>query len=88
MSKITKSLLWQIYDMMTQELDDLYKFNSRNPEEGPKADQPYYPRPMTERMNLLTTLVELQGLIEHQINKTGDPYAYTKRFTKHSSGPL
>lgn len=88
MSKITKGLLWQVYDIMTKELDDLYKFNSRNPDQGPKPDQPYYPRPMTERMNLITTLVELQGLIEHQTNKTGDPYAYLMHVSKNSSGPL
>lgn len=75
MSHTSKDHLWHAYDIMTKELDDLYReHQKKNIEFGPKARSRYYPRPMTERMNLLITLLELQTLIELEQNKTGEPH--------------
>ena len=79
MSHTTKDHLWQVYDIMTKELDDLYREHSKKRiEPGPNSKSRYYPRPMTERMNLLITLLKLQTLIEIKHNKTGEPYVNPK----------
>ena len=79
MSHTSKDQLWQVYDIMTKELDDLYRKQAKqNIDSAPRAKSKYYPRPMTERMNLILTLLELQTLIELKQNKTGEPHVNPK----------
>lgn len=75
MSHTLKDLLWSCFDSMTKELDEIYREQSKKDlEHSSTRSSRYYPRPMTERMNLIITLLELQTLIELKLNKTGEPH--------------
>lgn len=68
MSKRTKQLLWTCLDIMTKELEDQYKEEARNVvRNGPSiVINNYIPRPMSERMNLINTLLKIQSIIENR----------------------
>ena len=75
MSHTSKDLLWNCYEIMTKELDEIYReLSKKDLEHSSTRSSRYYPRPMTERMNLIITLLELQTLIELKQNKTGEPH--------------
>lgn len=61
-----KTYLWAIHDMMALELDELQKQKERWTEEQQKQffKRQRFPRPLSERMNVLNAMTELQHEID------------------------
>ena len=72
----TKEVLWKCIDNMTQELEDLYRERSKKKsKDGFVGDYTRtFPRPMTERMNLIRTLLDIQTVFEHEKSKQRGRY--------------
>lgn len=64
----TKTMLYKILDNMTQELEDLMREKAKSRiKDGLYSEYTrHFPRPLSERMNILLALVRLQQVFERE----------------------